>query len=76
MLSMRIVNRLKEIQEAEGLSDEAFAAKLGYSRVQWNNIKNGKQPLSIRFLIAVKRCYPGLKKDVDFFILNEFGNEK
>ncbi len=76
ILTMRIINRLKEIQIAEGLSDEAFARKIGISRVHWNNIKHGKSPIGIHFLNKVKKAYPGLKKDVEFFLLNEFGNEK
>ena len=69
---MKIIDKLIEIQDLEKSSDEAFAKRLGYTRVNWNYIKNGKVGLSSRFLQSVRQVYPGLKRDIDIFLDKEF----
>jgi predicted transcriptional regulator len=59
-----IVERLKGKQKELGMSDVAFAAKLGISRQLWNFIKTGKREPGFKFLKAVMRELPELTVDV------------
>jgi transcriptional regulator with XRE-family HTH domain len=61
---MDLVNKLIATQEAMGLSDAAFAAKLGVTPGLWNRTKNGFIKPRFELLAGVARVFPGLGKDV------------
>lgn len=55
-----IVEKLKEKQRSEQLSDEAFAEKLHISRQMWNLVKLGKREPGETVWQGVVRAYPEL----------------
>lgn len=69
---MRLINALKQIQEAHRYRDSDMAMKLDISRVHWNNIKHCKAKIGITLLNRIKESYPELSKDVDFYLLNDY----
>jgi transcriptional regulator with XRE-family HTH domain len=75
---MKLIEMVKQLQKAEGLNDSEFAAKLKFSRGQWNRIKNGGT-FGIKFLRNLQRIYPGenypgLKKEIDIFLFSDLTN--
>ena len=55
-----IPDRLRDVQESEGLSGAQFARKLGISHTELSKFYNGKLPLGRKMLTAIKPHYPGL----------------
>ena len=55
-----LVRRLVQIQQAEGLSDEAFALKLGVHRVMWSLVRRGKRQPGKRVIEGAFRLWPEL----------------
>lgn len=60
-----LVRWLTQRQEAEGLSDVAFARKLGVSQPMWNRIRNGHNRPTWRLIQKAILVYP---KDRDTII--------
>lgn len=58
---MPLIDTLKQLQG--DLADREFANKLGIHRVSWVRIKNGRVPVSDKFLIRVHKAFP----EVDIF---------
>jgi transcriptional regulator with XRE-family HTH domain len=71
---MKLIDRLKEVQKAEGLSDAKFAEKMDIHRTTWIRIKTNQIGLSTRVLQNVLGVYPGLKKEVNIFLLENATN--
>lgn len=65
---MKLINKLKTLQETEGLSDANFAKKLFVHRTTWIRIKTYQINMTVEFLRSVLKVYPGLKKEVDIFL--------
>ena len=65
---MELINRLKEVQKAENLSDAKFAKKLGVHRTTWIRIKTKQIGFSTRVLQNIITAYPGFKKEVSIFL--------
>lgn len=55
-----LVERLLVLQEAEGLSNTAFAEKLGIDVSQWSRIRRGVVPAGGKVIRGALRAYPGL----------------
>ena len=55
-----LIKRLSEIQDQQGLSNEAFARMLGVDRVTWSLTRRGKRPLGKRVIEAALRLRPEL----------------
>lgn len=58
MLVKSLVQWLIERQRAEGLSDVAFAARLGISQPTWNRIRNGYSGTSLRLTAKAIAAFP------------------
>ncbi|MGD9778025.1 MAG: type II toxin-antitoxin system antitoxin SocA domain-containing protein [Methanosarcina sp.] len=56
-LMEKIGNRIKEIREREGLSQEELAEKMGISRVAVSQIENGKRKICTEELIALSKIF-------------------
>lgn len=54
---------LYNLQKKEGLTDSGMAKKLGCTREWWNQVKNGRQPLSNRLVINAMKAFPILTID-------------
>ncbi len=71
-LMKKIGNRIKEIREREGLSQENLAKRMNVSRVAVSQIENGKRKICTEELIALSRIFNlstdillDLEKDID-----------
>jgi len=56
-LMKKIGNRIKEIREKEGLSQEDLAKRMNISRVAVSQIENGKRRICTEELIALSRVF-------------------
>lgn len=56
-----LIRRLEHLQAAEGLSDRAFAIKLGITNGQWSGVRRGDRLIGRKTLRAIVRRYPGLE---------------
>lgn len=63
-----LIEKLKEIQAREGLSDYKFADKLGVSPQLWQMTRTGKRDIGSVILKAVAKTYPELNRDVLIFL--------
>lgn len=70
---MNLLTALMEKQKAEGVSDRAFAKKLGVSHALWSNTKRGKYPIQFQILTGAVKAYPTLA-DTAVSYLIQFGN--
>jgi hypothetical protein len=61
---MELVRRLKEEQAKLGLSDRAFARRLGVSSALWATTKSGKAPVGRKLMAATVREFPLLANDI------------
>lgn len=59
-MTLDIVQHLRERQAAEGLSDAAFARRLGLPRQTWEAAASGERVVGKRTLAKVIRTYPEL----------------
>lgn len=55
-----LITRLSEIQDQQGLNNEAFARLLGVDRVTWSLTRRGKRPLGKRVIDGALRLRPEL----------------
>jgi transcriptional regulator with XRE-family HTH domain len=55
-----LITRLSEIQDQQGLSNEAFSRLLGVDRVTWSLTRRGKRPLGKRVIDGALRLRPEL----------------
>lgn len=55
-----LVQRLIEIQQAEGLSNSAFAAKLGIDQSMWWRVRCSSQRAGRKVIDGALRLYPDL----------------
>jgi transcriptional regulator with XRE-family HTH domain len=69
-LAATLIERVASLQKAEGLSDRAFASKLGLSNGQWSGIKTGRNEMGLKTLTAISEHYPGLKGDIERYWLS------
>ena len=60
MLLGTLINKQRKLN----LSDGAFAVCLGCSRMWWNQVKNGRQPLTKGMAIKAMRQFPDLIPEV------------
>jgi len=63
-----LLEKLKEIQTREGLSDYKFSDKLGISHQLWQMTRTGKREIGLAVLQGTLRAYPELARDVLFFL--------
>jgi transcriptional regulator with XRE-family HTH domain len=61
---MQLIAVLVAEQKKLGLSDRAFARRLGVSQALWSNTKSGKWPVGRKLLAAVTREFPQLRTAV------------
>lgn len=61
---MELIKRLTQEQEKLGLSDRAFARKLGVSSALWAMTKTGKSPVGRKLMAATMREFPILANDI------------
>lgn len=61
---MELLDELIKRQKDEGLSDRAFARKLGVSHVLWSQTKRGAYPIRFEILKGAAREYPTLADSV------------
>lgn len=48
MIMNDFANRLKELRQAQGLSQEKFALKIGMDRTYYSSVEAGKRNISIK----------------------------
>lgn len=70
LVTMKLIEKLIQLQETEGLPDWQFAKKLHVHRTTWIRIKTRKIGITVEFIRSVLAAYPGLKKEVDIFLLD------
>lgn len=58
--SQRIVAALSAKQDAEGLTNTEFAAKLGISTGMWTLIRTGKREMGVKPLAGIAAHYPDI----------------
>lgn len=61
---MDLVTHLVNEQRKLGLSDRAFARKLGVSSALWATTKAGKAPVGRKLMAATAREFPLLANDI------------
>lgn len=52
-----LINKIKELQIAEGLTDSDYAAKIGFVRGSYSAIKTQEVKIGLKFLKGVLRAY-------------------
>lgn len=70
IVASSLLEKLKEIQDKEGLSDYKFADKLGISHQLWQMTRTGKREIGLTILQGVRVVYPELDRDVLLFLSN------
>lgn len=68
IVATSLIEKLKEIQTKEGLSDYKFAEKLGVSHQLWQMTRTSKRELGLAVLQGIIRAYPELYRDVFLFL--------
>ncbi|MGD8228065.1 MAG: hypothetical protein PVI20_09810 [Desulfobacteraceae bacterium] len=63
-----LIDKLKEKQAVEKLSDEAFARMLGISRQHWQFIKGGQRKIADKVIRGTLKQFPDLTKEVLVFL--------
>lgn len=71
VIATSLIEKLKEIQAREGLSDYKFADKLGISHQLWQMTRTGKREIGLTILQATMKAYPGLSGDVLVFLSSD-----
>lgn len=64
LVTQSLIDKIKALQEAEGLSETDFARRLGMSRANWFLIKKGERQLTNKFLSGVMGVFPQLTVDI------------
>lgn len=59
-----MIEKLRQIQQRDKLSDADMGKRLGVSRSRWNAIRNGKQTLSDNLAFAAAGAWPELTRDL------------
>lgn len=67
-IAASLIDKLKELQAREGLSDYKFADKLAVSPQLWQMTRTLKRDIGLVILKAVMRAYPELYRDVLIFL--------
>ena len=74
-LMKKIGNRIKEIRERVGLSQEDLAKRMKISRVAVSQIENGKRKICTEELISLSRIFSvstdillDLEKDIEVYL--------
>ena len=57
-----IIKKLQRIRSKGRVSDRAFATQLGVTNAAWSRIQSGKRQIGLKFLSAVVRNYPRLRR--------------
>lgn len=63
-----LIEKLREIQTREGLSDYKFADKLGVSHQLWQMTRTDKREIGLTILQGTLRAYPELSREVLLFL--------
>ena len=63
-----LIELLQARQRELGLSDGAFARRLGVSRSLWIAVQSGQRAVGLRLLRGVVRAFPDLDDDVLAFL--------
>ncbi|HET7128942.1 MAG TPA: helix-turn-helix domain-containing protein [Gaiellaceae bacterium] len=59
-----MLKKLRQIQQAESLTDAEMASRLGVARSTWTDIKNGRLVLSERVQMRAAKAFPELLGDL------------
>jgi transcriptional regulator with XRE-family HTH domain len=59
-----MLSKLTSIQEEQGLTDAAMAARLGIARSTWTDVRNGKLAMSARVQMRAAHVFPELLGDL------------
>jgi transcriptional regulator with XRE-family HTH domain len=68
-----LINKLRERQKSEKLSDQDFAILLGIGRSTWTLIRNRETAFGLKFIAGVTRRYSDMDRDVMRFLREEPG---
>ena len=72
-IKLKIAQRIKELRDKRGLTQEALAYKSDVDRTYMNHVENGKRNISIVNLEKI--IVDGLEVSMlEFFNVNVFGN--
>ena len=64
-----LIDKLRERQDKEGLSDQKFGGKLGISKELWRLVRTGERQIPRPVILkGIARAYPELVQDVLFFL--------
>jgi transcriptional regulator with XRE-family HTH domain len=61
---MDLLGKLIEEQRRSGLSDRAFARRLGVSQALWSTTRSGKAVIGSKILAACAREFPQMGEDI------------
>jgi transcriptional regulator with XRE-family HTH domain len=67
---MDLLGKLIEEQRTSGLSDRAFARRLGVSQALWSTTRSGKAVVGSKILAACAREFPELGPDILRYLAN------
>lgn len=73
---MDLLDRLKEKQTEDNMSDVAFARRLGISRAMWIETKRGTYPIRFQVLAAAAREFPTLNDAILRYLATHTRSEK
>jgi transcriptional regulator with XRE-family HTH domain len=61
---LSVLVKLAAIQEEQGLTDAAMAARLGIARSTWTEVRNGRLPISAKVQMSAAKAFPELLGDL------------
>jgi len=64
----QVIDKLKGIQEREGMSDMKMAQRLVCSRQLYQATRTGKLPVNNKIIRGILKAFPELEQDVIYFL--------
>jgi hypothetical protein len=58
--SRDMLDKIIEYQKLQGLSNQAFADRIGYNRTSWIRVKTGRAPLNDKLLQRIEAAFPDI----------------
>jgi hypothetical protein len=55
-----MLDKIIEYQKLQGLSNQAFADRIGYNRTSWIRVKTGRAPLNDKLLQRIEAAFPDI----------------
>jgi len=55
-----MLNKIIEYQNNKGLTNQAFADRIGYNRTSWIRVKSGRAPLNNKLIKRIEDAFPDI----------------